>query len=293
MDKITININGGFGRVVSATGVIAELKKKFPEKEINIVTSYPEIFINNPNINKCYNINHEYLFEDHIQGTEYKEPEPYKLQGYIDGTMHIAEGFAQDLLGEAKYCKPELHLSERELAEAENYVKSSKKPIILFQPFGSMGGKTMDGKVILEDPSYRSIPIAFCKKLHDKLSEDYQVVIIKDQNQAGLEGWVTFPPMPLRKIAALIPYVKGIVCSDSSLQHLCGAMGRKAIVLWGSTNKKQLGYDTNVNLGVDIHKIQYNPVRMPGNDFDAEKRYANVWNYLNDSTINKIVEELK
>lgn len=291
-DTITIQISGGYGRVVSATGVIAEMSKRNPDKKINIVTGFPEIFIGNPNVNKCYSINHEYLFDDHIAGTIYKEPEPYKLQGYVNGDLHIANGFALELLGEDKFYKPELFLKEEELEEARMFVKSLNKPVVLFQPFGSMGGKTKDGQKMLEDPSFRSLPIQFAKELYKELSKEYQVVLIKDQSQLGFQDWMTLPPLPLRKILALIPFVHGVVSVDSSLQHACAALNKKAIVFWGSTNSNQLGYDTNVNHEGAVRKIQYNPVRMLGNDFDAEKRYANVWQYLNDTLIRKVLEEL-
>jgi ADP-heptose:LPS heptosyltransferase len=289
----SISISGGYGRVLSAVGVINELKNRNPDTEINVITGYPEVFINNPNINKVYSLNHEYLYDDHIKGTIYLEPEPYKLQGYIEGDLHITNGFAKEIIGEDKFYKPELYLSEEELAEAEAFSKSVTKPIVLFQPFGSMGGRTKDGKTILNDPSFRSIPLDFAKKIYDELSKDYQVILIKEQNQAGLEGWITMPPMPLRKIAALVKFSKGIVACDSSLQHICGAIGKKAFVLWGSTNYNQLGYESNINLYSKQHVTQYNPVRMPGNDYDAEKRYKNVWNYINNSTLNKIKEYLE
>lgn len=289
----TILIDGGYGRCVASTGVITEFKKRNPDEVVNIVTSFPEIFINNPHINKVYSVNHEYLYEDHIQGTEYKQPEPYKLQKYLTGELHMVNGFALEILGEDKFYNPELYLSESDIEEAKVFVSKSEKPIILFQPFGASGGQTKDGKKILNDSSFRSLPFDFAKKLHDKLSEKYQVIIVKTPDQASIEGSMILPTMPMRKIAALFPHVKGVICIDSSVQHICAALGKKSIVLWGSTNKKQLGYESAVNLGASQHIIQYNPVRVPGNDYDSEKRYKNVWNYLNDSVINKISEELE
>jgi hypothetical protein len=41
-----------------------------------------------------------------------------------------------------------------------------------------MGGKTMDGKKILNDSSFRSIPYDFTKELYDEMSKDYQVIFI-------------------------------------------------------------------------------------------------------------------
>lgn len=287
------NINGGYGRCLASTGVIKEYKEKNPDIEINIVTGYPEIFLNNPYINKVYSINHEYLFEDHINGHEYKEPEPYKLQGYINGDMHLVNGFSQEIFGEDKFIKPEIYLTENELDEAEQFIKSVDKPVILFQPFGSTGGKSRDGKTIMQDSSFRSLPIDFAKKLYDKLSDKYQVVFIRSPDQASpSEKWMTMPNMPLRKIISLIPYVHAVIGVDSSIQHACASLDKKAIVFWGSTNSNQLGYDTNLNFEGQVRKIQYNPVRVPGNDYDVEKRYKNVWNYLNDSIINKVMEEV-
>jgi len=296
MEKtIFYNINGGYGRCICATGVLMELKKRNPNIKINVVTNHQEIFINNPSINKVYSLNHEYIFEDHINGFDYIEPEPYKLQDYISGKMHLINGFSLEILKENSFYQPNLFINEREIEEAKAFIKQTNKKIILFQPFGQMGGQTLDGKKVMKDSSYRSLPYEFAKKIHDRLTaEGYQVVCIKASNQAGIDGGITFPPnITLRKISALIPYVSGVICIDSSLQHICKCLNKKAIVLWGSTNFKQLGYDTHINLGNLNNKIQYNPVRVPGNDYDFEKRYEHVWDYLNDALIDKIIEEIK
>lgn len=288
---ITININGGYGRVIASTGVIKKLALD-TGRTINIVTGYPEIFMNNPYINKVYNLHHEYLYDDHIKGTEYKEPEPYKLQGYIDGELHMINGFSKELLAEDIYLKPDLHFTDEELKEAEVFVKQMEKPLILFQPWGSSGGKSKDGKTMVEDQSFRSIPLEFAKKVYDELSKDYTVVLVKSPDQLGWKEALTLPHMPLRKIFALIPYAKGIVACDSALQHACAALDKGAFVFWGSTNSNQLGYELHRNIEGETTKNQFNPVRVPGNDMDAQKRYVNTWNYLNDELIKEIKNEL-
>ncbi len=288
---ITININGGYGRVIASTGVIKKLALD-TGRTINIVTGYPEIFVNNPYINKVYSLNHEYLYDDHIKGTEYKEPEPYKLQGYIDGELHIVNGFAKELINENTYLKPDLHFTNEELKEAEEFVKKMEKPLILYQPWGSSGGKTKDKETMLEDPSFRSIPNEFAKKIYDELSKEYTVVLVKAPDQLGWKTALTLPHMPLRKIFALIPYAKGIIACDSALQHACAALDKRAFVFWGSTNSNQLGYDLHRNFEGEMTKNQFNPVRVPGNDFDSGKRYSKVWDYLNDEIIKEMYDEL-
>jgi ADP-heptose:LPS heptosyltransferase len=291
--KCFININGGIGRVISSTGVIDKFIESNPDYEVNIVSSFPEVFFNNPNINKVYSISHEYLYDDHIKGSKYLEPEPYKIQGYIDCEMHIVNGFSKELLNSDEYISPSIKLTQEELSEAENFIKSQPKPVILFQPFGSMGGMTRDGINVLEDKSYRSLPNDFAKKLYDELSKKYIVVFIHAQNQMPLDkNWVSIPPMPFRKTMALIPFCEKIVCVDSSLQHACAALGKKATVFWGSTNSNQLGYELHENLEGEKNKVQYNPVRMPGNDMDSEKRYSHVWDYLKKINIPKFVRTL-
>ena len=90
---ITINIDGGCGRNIAATGVVEQFAKDNPDKKINVICSHEEVFFNNDHINKVYRLDHPYLFEDHIQGTEYLTPEPYKEKDYYDDGVHLINSF--------------------------------------------------------------------------------------------------------------------------------------------------------------------------------------------------------
>ena len=86
---VLFNINGGVGRCITFNGVIEEYKKLNPDTEINILTSYPDVFIGNPAIHRVYPFNTPYLFEDVISKMRYIEPEPYKMFEFYNEKKHI------------------------------------------------------------------------------------------------------------------------------------------------------------------------------------------------------------
>ena len=52
--RILFVVSGGIGRNIFATGVIRNLKKEYPTKDIFVICGYPKVFQNNPNIKRIY-----------------------------------------------------------------------------------------------------------------------------------------------------------------------------------------------------------------------------------------------
>ena len=49
---IIFQIDGGLGKSIMGTAVLSAIKKQYPNDYIVVVTSYPDVFIGNPNVNK-------------------------------------------------------------------------------------------------------------------------------------------------------------------------------------------------------------------------------------------------
>ena len=63
------HIEGGLGKNVAATALVKDLKLKFSDRKLIVVSSFPDIFLNNPFVNKVYRLGSTpYFFPtiDHI-----------------------------------------------------------------------------------------------------------------------------------------------------------------------------------------------------------------------------------
>lgn len=326
MDK-SIRIDGGIGRVIAATGAIQAFCKKENElgNKVFVLTSFPQTLKNLEGIERIYPLQvvsdnkviaPPFVYEDIIRKTIYLEPEPYNDFSYYSEEKHLAQVFNKLLNGVDEYIEPIMNFSEEEKesakAFAEKIRKDSGKKLLLFQPWGSSGGKVIpcndpncknheEHLKILPDDSYRSFGVEFAKRLTDKLLEEYFVILVKNGDQAVLKGTQMLAdsingqtvPLDVRKLIALIPYVDGIVCCDSFLHHASAALGSptKTIVLFAGTSAKNLGYPNQVNFS-SWKKTEQEPNRIPhDHDYYVNKNKSS--NEFKLELIDEILKTLK
>ena len=287
-----IKIDGGIGRVIALTGVVTEYAKQ-SKKEVNILTPYPELFFGNPYINRVYNINHQYIFDDVIKNSIYIDLEPYNDFDYYNKQKHLIEVYAKQLLGESKFINPQIFLSQEELDKAKDFIGEDK--IILFQPFGKMGGSFKQEKkdistnlVFGPDPTNRSLNPLQAQDLAKLIkAEGFKVIQIREPQQYNLAdvGSLLQPngsTLPIRQILALLPYVKGIIGCDSFLQHSSKMMNVKnGIVFFGTTTPNNLGYKSFKNYKPN-KKFIWTPNRQVYNNPDVEKVNKDLMDYSKD-----------
>ena len=76
-----------------------------------MVVSYPEVFLNNPNISKVYPIgNHPHFYEKYIENKDvliFKQ-EPYDQTGHITKQKHLIENWCDILQIEYKEQSPSI-----------------------------------------------------------------------------------------------------------------------------------------------------------------------------------------
>ena len=51
--NIIFGIDGGLGKSIMATAIVQAIKKKFKKSNLVVVTAYPDVFLNNPFVNRC------------------------------------------------------------------------------------------------------------------------------------------------------------------------------------------------------------------------------------------------
>jgi hypothetical protein len=305
-EKIVIMVSGGIGREIALTGVITEYAKRNPDKEVNIIAGFPDLYLNNPHINRVYPMQHQYIFDDVIKHSTYIDLEPYNDVDYYKNDKHLIEVYAKQLLGELEFIEPQIFMHEQELSKAKEFMATFKKPVLFFQPFGAMGGKfnkqcgdkegiSCADYTLIEDATQRSLTFEMTDKLYENLKEDYDIIFIRTPDQYTPKDAPSLlqpngQPMPLRQILAAMPYIKGFISCDSFLHHAAKTMELKnGIVFWGTTKVENLGYDGFDNL---THSIDYVwlPNRQPHNNPDADKKNKELMKraYPLEETIEKV-----
>ena len=48
------HIQGGLGKNIAGTALIKDIKAKYPDRKLIMVTSWPEVFLNNPDVDRVY-----------------------------------------------------------------------------------------------------------------------------------------------------------------------------------------------------------------------------------------------
>ena len=91
--NIIFSINGGIGKCILATAVCRAIKKQHPEDQLIVVSGYPEVFLNNPNVDRAFAFgNLSYFYQDYIEGKAFRVfvHDPYVDTYYLKQDEHLS-----------------------------------------------------------------------------------------------------------------------------------------------------------------------------------------------------------
>jgi uncharacterized phage-like protein YoqJ len=83
---LVFHVEGGLGKNVASTAVVTHLKKKYNDRKIIVVCSYPEVYLNNENVYRVYRIGATpYFFDNYIKDkdTIVLRKEPYYENDHV------------------------------------------------------------------------------------------------------------------------------------------------------------------------------------------------------------------
>ena len=241
--NIIFSIEGGLGKSIMATAVLKAIKKQYKKANILVSTAYPDVFINNPNVNKIItNTNNSGIYRDYIQNKEAKVfiSDPYSTSDYITESKHLiqiwCEMFGVNYDGEM----PELFLSKAEKQYFEPFYKL-EKPIMAIQPHGGAINQPLKYSWV------RDIPVPIMEQIIQRFKEDYSIVHIKRADQFMYENTIGALDS-FRSVAILLTMSKKRLLIDSSSMHIATALNLPSLVTWVGTNPKVFGYDMHDNI---------------------------------------------
>jgi len=275
--NIIFQIDGGLGKSIMATAMVKVIKKRYKNSNLIVVTAYPDVFLNNPHVDKLYRtdqINGMYLKYVKDQDCKVFVEDPYRHSDFITEKHHLfrtwCKIFGLNYGGE----QPELYLTQPEIDYFTPFY-TLDKPILAIQP---NGGPAEQG---FNYSWTRDIPEPTVLDIINHYKNDYTIVHIKRQDQKvypdtmqALDGF--------RSIAILLQLSKKRLLMDSFTQHLAAAMNVKSTVCWVTTKPEIFGYKLHdnilanpftkepliqnsvyqpFNLAQDISSIPYNDLR--------------------------------
>lgn len=245
MKSIIFQVNGGIGKSIIATAVCRAIKKAYPDHKLIVLSGYPEVFINNPNIYRFYRMGAApYFYEDFVKGSDtiFMIDEPYLSKGYLSKNKHLAEAWCEILNIKYDGAKPDIFLNPLEINKTR-FQSQDGKPLMIFQPFGG-------GSKEVPYSWNRDIPPHQAQAIVNVLSQKYHIMQFCREDQIKLQN-VQHIHAPFRDMFGLIYNSQARLGIDSFMQHAAAAFDKKTTVAWVTNSPVVFGYKNHKNVHPD------------------------------------------
>jgi hypothetical protein len=243
MQNIIFQIDGGIGKSIMATAVCEAIKNQYPKDQLIVITSYPEVFLCNPHVDKCLSHNDlSYFYQDYIDGKKVKAflHNPYMETSHIQQECHLIKTWCDMFDVEYNGEEPKLYLTNREINFYSNQFQSDK-PLMVIQTNG--GGADQQIKYSW----MRDIPQVVAQEVVDSFIEEYNVIHIRREDQLALNN-TTPVTADFRALVVLLQLSSKRLLIDSFAQHTAKALGLDSVVCWIGNNPSVFGYENNTNI---------------------------------------------
>lgn len=238
------HVEGGLGKNIAATSLLSSLNQKYPDRKIIMVASYPEIFLNFPEVERVFQAgNTPYFYQDYIyeKDTLVFRHEAYFQNGHIHKQNHIIKSWCELLGLEYTGQTPVLllNLTQRRFTNIWN----RDKPVMVLQ---TNGGPLEDQ----QNYSWtRDMPPALARALVQHYSSAYHVIQICRNQSEAIPGTETIShPLSNFELLTVLASSKKRILIDSCLQHAAAAFNLPSTVLWVGTSPHVFGYDIHTNI---------------------------------------------
>jgi hypothetical protein len=242
MKYVLFQINGGIGKCIAATAVCSAIKKKFPERELIVVSGYPEVFLNNPNVKKSYAFgNVSYFYQDYVEGKDIEVfvHDPYLTTDAVKESKHLIEIWCDLYNLPYNNEKPELFITQRELDAYQSQVRVDK-PIMVMQTNGG-------GDINKPYSWARDLPSAAVLPIIEEFRNYYAIVHVRREEQQSYQNTIQLTGN-LRHVLAVTMLSEKRLVIDSFLQHALAALNLPSVACWIVNTPKLFGYDIHTNI---------------------------------------------
>ena len=288
--NVIFQIEGGLGKSIMATAIVKVIKKRYKNANLIVITAYPDIFLNNPDVFEVHNIsqiNGLYLKLIKDQKCKIFTEDPYRNSDFItEQPIHLLKTWCKIYGLNYNNEQPQIYLTQPEIDYFTPYYKT-EKPILAIQPNGGPEG------LGYQYSWTRDIPSINVNEIIEHYKDDYTIIHIKRKDQImysdtlqALDGF--------RSIAILLQIADKRLLIDSFPQHLSAALNKKSTVCWISTKPEIFGYKHNINIKSNPFTKEPNLTSAVYNPFNLAQDISSIpYNNLNEIfDTNKIIESI-
>ena len=246
MEKYFVwHVQGGLGKNVAATSLCQDIKTTYPDRKLIMVVSWPEVFLNHPNIDRVYALGQcPHFYDDYVhqKDTVVYRHEPYNQSGHIHRKTHLIHNWC-DLLGiEYKEQTPKviINYAQQQLVGIWN---RDKPTMVLHTNGGPIDGQKYPYNWC------RDIPPELAQAIVNKFHKTYHIFQVCRKDSVALENVERVDqPLTNLELFSMLASSKKRVLIDSCLQHAAVAFNLPSTVLWVGTSPKVFGYKLHKNV---------------------------------------------
>ena len=239
--NLVLHIQGGLGKVILATAVIKSYKMANPKAKVVVVSGYPEVFVNNPDVHRFFSFNTPYLWKDYYGNPEWNvyAEDPYFTQEWIKNTqIHLIDIWCEEIGVPSLQTTPLLYFSGPEIDEL-NAMIVVDKPLICVQ---STGGSTPAARSWTRNPPNHELD----GYLSQFLESHYIVHIGLPETPVLQNVHQRIENLNRRQAMCLMYYANMVVGIDSYAMHARAAnleRGKSVFFFPISESVARLGYE--------------------------------------------------
>lgn len=279
MKKCLINVEGGLGKNIMLTAILAELKEQGGYDELYVISPYHDVFKACSVVTDAFQPGLGTLYQELVLDPDCDVlwKEPYSNQRFIKKQCHLFEAWAEEF-GIEMPANPTTYAPRLDNIEKEypHIAKLAEEQIHQYGDFCLVqfsGGQSPLGPMV--DAQGNPLPYTNAQEsIKRNYPKGQQVVdLLKEKwpgatiihfglpNEPSYEGAVKIEA-PYLTYHLLAARAKEIICIDSSLQHLATGVNDNVTVIWGETRPEHFGYSCNRNIAAD-HVLNSQPYFKP------------------------------
>jgi len=241
-----LHIQGGLGKCIMATAVLASYKAAHPNHKIVVVSGYPEVFVNNPNVDKNFSFTTPYLWKDYYSKPDVKiyAQDPYFTASWVKNERkHLIDLWCEEIGVPSIQKTPLLFFSGPEVDELQQMI-TTEKPLLVVQ---STGGANAAARAWIRNP-----PASELEEFLKVYMESHFIVhLCVPETPKLMNVHQRLETLNRRQAMALVHYCQEFVGIDSFGQHARSAnptAGPTTIFFPLEESVSRLGYPKFMNV---------------------------------------------